>query len=516
MWTSDTDLEVPEVRILVVSDPGTGKSSLIHAAAYPESCDGAIPPKVPSRMPPTRFPEDMFPDRVPVIAFDVGAVDEEDNRQLGPFRRLNTSVVLVYCKSTFDRLRTFWLPLLKRINKGDSKFDDYKNVQFLLVILAGSRSELDKDSKYDDYKTEKWISMLMREFPQVEMCIEFSLGDRSQVMSIHDVFYAAQSAILHPRGPLLDPETQMLSRECVWALKRIFIMCDKDRDGALNDAELNDLQVKCFDEPIVTYFVNGTVAYNCSEGVNENGLTLRGFLMLNELCIAKGLTEVTWTVLRKFDYNNFLELSDDHIFLPIRRTPDQTVELTSEALEYLRGVYSSNDRDYVCSLIFSHLRFECYVDTSCLSEHAVESNEFGGLSLDGFLAQWAFITLLDPVFSVGSLIQLGYPDHPSSAVRVTRGRCVDRKKQQSDRNVFQCFVFGPKEAGKSSLLQSFVGRPFSETCTPTFWEYITVNTVDHPDGTRKTLILREIPNNMLLLREVAFSDCDIAVFVHDR
>lgn len=71
------------------------------------------------------------------------------------------------------------------------------------------------------------------------------------------------------------------------------------------------------------------------------------------------------------------------------------------------------------------------------------------------------MTLLDPASSFANLIYIGYPSDPSSAIRVTRRRRLDRKKQQSERNVFQCFVFGPKKSGKSALLNSLVGRcPF--------------------------------------------------------
>ena len=49
--------------------------------------------------------------------------------------------------------------------------------------------------------------------------------------------------MLHPTGPLFDQESQTLRPRCVRALKRIFILCDHDTDGALNDAELNDFQV---------------------------------------------------------------------------------------------------------------------------------------------------------------------------------------------------------------------------------------------------------------------------------
>ena len=62
-------------------------------------------------------------------------------------------------------------------------------------------------------------------------------------MQIPEVFYYAQKAVLHPTGPLFDQESQTLKPRCVRALKRIFILCDNDRDGALSDAELNDFQV---------------------------------------------------------------------------------------------------------------------------------------------------------------------------------------------------------------------------------------------------------------------------------
>ncbi|RZC50327.1 hypothetical protein C5167_018753 [Papaver somniferum] len=125
-------------------------------------------------------------------------------------------------------------------------------------------------------------------------------------------------------------------------------------------------------------------------------------------------------------------------------------------------------------------------------EESAEKTALGGLSFDGFLAQWALMTLLDPVKSVANLIYIGYQGGTASVLRITRRRRLDRKKQQSDRNVFQCFVFGPKGAGKSSLLNSF--------------------------GNKKTLILREIPEDgvrRLLSSKKSLADFDVAIFVHD-
>lgn len=68
------------------------------------------------------------------------------------------------------------------------------------------------------------------------------------------------------------------------------------------------------------------------------------------------------------------------------------------------------------------------------------------------------MTLLDPAQSIANLIYVGHNCNAASALHITRRRSVDRKKQQTERNVFQCFVFGPKKAGKSALLMSLLGR----------------------------------------------------------
>lgn len=72
-------------------------------------------------------------------------------------------------------------------------------------------------------------------------------------LQIPEVFYYAQKAVLHPTGPLFDQESQTLKPRCVRALKRIFILCDHDRDGALSDAELNDFQVGASIFPLIIF-----------------------------------------------------------------------------------------------------------------------------------------------------------------------------------------------------------------------------------------------------------------------
>ncbi|KAF5769454.1 putative small GTPase, EF-hand domain pair, P-loop containing nucleoside triphosphate hydrolase [Helianthus annuus] len=494
------------VRIVVAGDRGTGKSSLIITAAAE-----SFPTNVPPVLPPTRLPEDMFPEHVPVTVIDTSSSLENRGKLADELKRADAVVLTYACDepSTLDRLSTFWLPELRRLEVK------------VPVIVAGCK--LDLRDEQQAVSLELVMSPIMQQFREIETCIECSAYKHIQ---IPEVFYYAQKAVLHPTAPLFDQEAQTLKPRCVRALKRIFILCDHDRDGALSDAELNDFQVKCFNAPLQPSEIVGVkrvVQEKLPEGVNENGLTLTGFLFLHALFIEKGRLETTWTVLRKYGYNNDIRLGDDQLLAPIKRTPDQSVELTSEAVEFLRGVFTLFDSDGDGALnaheledLFSTAPESPWNEAPYAS--AAEKNALGGLSLDGFLSEWAFMTVLDPVLSVENLIYIGYAGDPSSAVRVTRKRRVDRKKQSSDRNVFQCFVFGPKEAGKSSLLHSFVGRQFTEAYTPTTEERYAVNTVDQPDGTKKTLILREIPEDAigkLLVNKDALAACDIAVFVHD-
>ncbi|KAJ8572911.1 hypothetical protein K7X08_009422 [Anisodus acutangulus] len=495
----------PGVRIVVAGDAKTGKSSLILTAAT-----DSFPPNVPPVLPPTRLPDDIYPDKVPVTIIDTSSSPEYRAKLVEELKRADAVVLTYACDkpATLDRLSTFWLPELRRLEVR------------VPVIVVGCM--LDKRDEQNSVSLELVMSPIMQQFREIETCIECSAYRHIQ---IPEVFYYAQKAVLHPTAPLFDQEAQTLKPRCVRALKRIFILCDLDRDGALSDAELNDFQVKCFNAPLQPSEIVGVkrvVQDKLQEGVNERGLTLTGFLFLHALFIEKGRLETTWTVLRKFGYNNEIRLSEDQLPSPIKRHPDQSVELTNDALDFLRRVFftfdingdgalQSNELDDLFSTAPENPWSEApYKDVA-------EKDALGGLSVDGFLSQWALMTLLDPIYSVENLIYIGYAGGPSSAIRVTRRRRLDRKKQQSDRNVYQCFVFGPKEAGKSAILNSFIGRPFPEEYQSTTGDQYAVNVVD-VEGAKKTLVLREIPEDgvkKLLSSKDALADCDIAVFVHD-
>ncbi|KAJ9131458.1 hypothetical protein P3X46_035115 [Hevea brasiliensis] len=500
------------VRIVVAGDRGTGKSSLMVTAATDN-----FPVNVPPVLPPTRLPEDFYPDRIPVTIIDTSSRVEDSGKVAEELKRADAVVLTYACDKpeTLDRLSTFWLPELRRLEVK------------VPVIVVGCKLDLRDESQ--QVSLEQVMSPIMQQFREIETCIECSAFKHIQ---IPEVFYYAQKAVLHPTGPLFDQESQTLKPRCVRALKRIFILCDHDRDGALSDAELNDFQVKCFNAPLQPSEIVGVKRVveeklpgggATDRGVNERGLTLTGFLFLHALFIEKGRLETTWTVLRKFGYNNDIKLADE-LIPTFKRAPDQSVELTNETIEFLKGIYELFDSDYDNNL--RPVELEDIFSTAPESpwdeapyKDAAEKTALGGLSVSAFLCEWALMTLLDPSRALENLIYIGYPGDPSAAVRITRRRRLDRKKQQSERNVFQCFVFGPENAGKSALLNSFTGRRFVDTSPSTTGENYAVNVVDLPGlGIKKTLILREIPEDgvkKLLSNKESLAPCDIAVFVHD-
>ncbi|MCH84738.1 mitochondrial-like Rho GTPase 1-like, partial [Trifolium medium] len=255
------------------------------------------------------------------------------------------------------------------------------------VIVVGCRLDLRDENA--QVSLEQVMSPIMQQFREIETCIECSASRHIQVP---EVFYYAQKAVLHPTAPLFDQETQTLKPRCVRALKRIFILCDIDRDGALSDAELNDFQVKCFNAPLQPSEIIGVkkvVQDKLAEGVNERGLTLTGFLFLHALFIEKGRLETTWTVLRKFGYNDEIKLADD-LIPPFKYAHDQSVELTNEAIDFLKTTFDAYDADFDGMLrpreideLFSTAPESPWIGN--LYEDAAERNAFQGLSQDAFL-----------------------------------------------------------------------------------------------------------------------------------
>ncbi|CAL5334625.1 unnamed protein product [Camellia sinensis] len=103
------------VRVAVVGNRGTGKSSLIAASAsenFPES--------VPSVLPPTRLPSDFYPDGIPVTIFDTSSRLASRGQLAEELKRADAVVLTYACDQpvTLAHLSTFWFHSLRRLPHG--------------------------------------------------------------------------------------------------------------------------------------------------------------------------------------------------------------------------------------------------------------------------------------------------------------------------------------------------------------------------------------------------------------
>ncbi|CAH8324559.1 unnamed protein product [Eruca vesicaria subsp. sativa] len=366
------------VRIVVVGDNGTGKSSLKVAAV-----SDSFPPNVPHVLPDTKLPFEFFPVGVPTAIVDTSSKPEDMDMVAEELRNADAVVLTYDCDrpETLQGLSTYWLPELRRLE-----------VKVPIIVVG----------------------------------CKLDLRDNNNPVSLEQVI-----------------------------------------DGVLSEAELNDFQVKCFHAPLQpsgTEGVKRVVQEKLPEGVNERGLTVTGFLFLHALFIEKWRLETTWTVLRKFGYNNDIRLADE--LLPpslFKRAPDQSIELMDVAIDFLKGMYVLFDDDGDNNLrpqeiedLFSTAPKSPWTEAPYVD--AAEKTSLGGLSFDAFLSLEKMLRSQKATMS--------YADNTGSTTD----------------------------------------------------EHYAVNMVDESVSAKKTLVMREIPEDGaqgLFSSKESLAPCDIAVFVYD-
>uniref|UniRef100_A0A4W6G1G3 Mitochondrial Rho GTPase n=1 Tax=Lates calcarifer TaxID=8187 RepID=A0A4W6G1G3_LATCA len=463
-----------DVRILLLGEPKVGKTSLIMSLVGEE-----FPEEVPPRAEEITIPADVTPEKVPTHI-----VDYSGNVTQRLTRTTANVVCVVYDvtnEETIDKIKTKWIPLVN----GDAEKGNK-----VPIILVGNKSDLRCGSSMET------ILPIMNQFSEIETCVECSAKN---LKNISELFYYAQKAVLHPTAPLYDPEDKQLKPLCVRALSRVFYISDQDNDRILSDAELNRFQKSCFGNPLAPQAledVKTVVWKNTSDGVQDNGLTLNGFLFLNTLFIQRGRHETTWTILRKFGYDDNLELTDDYLY-------PEYVDLLKEL--------SISDLNLFCVCPYMPWGAEVYMTVSTTDE--------GYISNHGYLCQWTLSAYLDIHRCLEHLGYLGYPilteqESQTAAVTVTREKEVDLEKRQTQRSVFLCKVIGPRGTGKTAFLQAFVGRNITKTgnSNSAFSPY-AINTVQ-VSNQEKYLILNEVDVEAEFLK-ASDASCDVACLMYD-
>lgn len=494
-----------DVRILLLGDPGVGKTSLILTLVSEE-----FPDEVPAKAEEITIPADVTPERVPTHIVDYSSQEQDDEVLQAEIVKSNV-ICLVYSvedEDSIERITSFWLPYIRQC-----RGEDHSNP----VILVGNKADL------LDFSTIETMMPILNDFAEVETCVECSA---KTLKNISEMFYYAQKAVLHPTSPVYNPEEKELTQQCKKALTRIFKICDLDNDRLLNDDEVHMFQRKCFNAPLHQQAlddVKSIVKRNITDGVRDNALTLKGFLFLHTLFIQRGRHETTWTVLRAFGYDDRLQLTRDFLYPKVYVGSGSTTELSSEGIKFLKMLFSKYDEDNDGCLSppeLQNLFSTCPVmpwgpDVN----NTVCTNPNGWITNQGYLAQWALTTLLDVPRTIEFLAYLGYQytnDSQLSAIQVTRDKKIDLDKKHTSRNVFRCHVLGAKSVGKTSLLQGHLGRNLRYLATLEK-EHLSSFTIDTVQvyGQEKYLMLHEVDVVVSDMLNPTEMNCDVACLLYD-
>ncbi|GIY59415.1 mitochondrial Rho GTPase 1-A [Caerostris extrusa] len=475
-----------DVRILLLGEPGVGKTSLILSLVSEE-----FPEEVPPRAEEITIPADVTPEKVPTNIVDYSAQEQGEDSLIVEIHKANV-ICIVYAvddDDTIDKITAYWLPFIQE-QLGEN--------HLVPVVLVGNKVDL------VEYSSLEIILPIMNQYAEIESCVECSA---KTLKNISELFYYAQKAVLHPTTPLYTTESRDLTEKCKRALTRIFKICDYDNDGILSDYELNQFQK------------------NVDEGIKNDGLTLKGFLFLHILFIQRGRHETTWTVVRKFGYDDNMQLSKDYINPRLVVPPGCTTELSHQGYHFLTTLFEKYDQDKDGCLSPSEvadLFSTCpVIPWGPEVINVVPTNENGWITLQGYLAQWTLIAALDVCRLMEFLAYLGYITTPEenqlSAIIVTREKKLDLQKRQTSRNVFHCQVIGPQGAGKSTFMQGFIGKTLQVQASINKAQLTpyTINSLQ-VYGQEKYLLLHEVDiygmNDTLTPPELY---CDVVCLMYD-
>lgn len=503
------------VRICVCGDEGCGKSSLITSLVK----DTFVSNRIQAVLPQISIPPTLgTPENVTTTIIDTSALPADRPALAKEIRKSNV-ILLVYSDHySYERVALFWLPYFRSLGVN------------LPVILCANKSDLVTSTTSAQIVEEEMLPV-MAEFKEIDSCIRTSAREH---YNVNEAFFLCQKAVTHPIAPLFDAKESALKPAAVAALQRIFYLCDKDKDGYLNDKEMEDFQMKCFDKslnPEDLQHIKETIDHVLPNADTERGINSAGFLLLNKLYAEKGRHETIWIILRSFQYTDSLSLQESFLHPKFEVPEYASAELSPAGYRFFVDLFLTSDRDNDGGLKDAELA-TLFAPTPGIPREWMDNNfpactvrnDAGHVTLQGWLAQWSMTTFTSPKTTLEYLAYLGFesPDRSNAtttaALKLTKPRKRRRKPGRVGRNVLLAHVLGPPQSGKSALLDGLLARPFSHTYHPTIQPRVVVNTVELPGGRQCYLILKELGESetaVLDNKNKLLDQCDVVVYTYD-
>lgn len=478
--------------------------------------DVFVTTKIQSVLPSISLPPNLgTPESVTTTIVDTSALPQERENLRKELRKCNV-ILLVYSDHySYERVALFWLPYFRSLGV---------NVP---VVLCANKADLSANATTSQVVEEEMLPV-MAEFKEIDSCIRTSAREHH---NINEVFFLCQKAVTHPIAPIYDSKESNLKPAAVSALQRIFYLCDKDQDGLLNDAELHDFQIKCFEKPLSEddlSSVKRSIQRWSEDTASAEGIDVNGFLLLNKMFAEKGRHETIWIILRKFHYTDSLSLRDTFLHPKFDVPQYSSAELSPAGYRFFVDLFLLHDKDNDGGLNDAELA-TLFAPTPGLPPSWIDSafpsctvlNEAGYITLQGWLAQWSMTTFEAPKTTLEYLAYLGFesPNRggTTAALKVTKARKRRNRPGRVERSVFLCYVLGAGGSGKSSLLSAFLNRPFSTIHHPTIKPQTAVNSVELQGGKQCYLILEELGElePAILENQAKLDACDLLCYTYD-
>lgn len=531
------------IRVIVCGDDNVGKSTVITTLVK-----GEYIPSIQKTLPPITISYEDYSDSLIELVSSSPTKGNNISDSLTERRVLNyiphTSVIIDTSPSdaaklqqelkrsdviwllysdhyTYERISLHWMPMLRSLGVN------------LPIVVCANKSDINQDTGSLSVKTQNSDEFLplLNEFKEIEACVRCSAKTNTNVV---EAFYLCQRAITHPISPIFDSKEGNLKPAAVAALKRVFFLCDKDQDGYLNFQEFSDLHAKAFQknatigefENIIHAIDQVIYPETKSKGISEDG-----FIILNKMYAEKGRHETIWGILRSFAYTNSLSLNDKFLFPKLDVNPDSSVELSPTGYRFLVDLFVKFDKDNDGGLNQQELDNLFYPTPGipklwieCQFPSSIVCNESGYVTLQGWLAQWNLTTFLDYKTTLEYLAYLGFDEGNSSrALKITKPR---KRRQKNgmiyrqpvyDRNVFNCFLIGAPQSGKTSLLELFLTGVYSESYSATLNPRICAKDIELRGGKQCYLILQELGQLQpaILGNKSRLDQCDVICYTYD-
>lgn len=498
--------------------------------------DTFVANKIQSTLPQISIPPSIgTPNNVSTTIVDTSALPQHRSNLNKELHKCNV-VLLVYSDSySYERVALFWLPHFRSLGV---------NVP---VVLCAAKADL-----YSNASTEQVINdeMLptMAEFKEIDSCIRTSAREHH---NINEAFFLCQKSVTDPIAPLFDSKDSKLKPACAAALRRIFYLCDKDKDGYWSDKEVRAFQSSCFSKPLGKQDladIKTNIQETIPSGVTPAGISQDGFVQLCFLFAEKGRHETIWRILRNFHYTDSLCLSLNYLSPRFDVPSNTSSELSPAGYRFFVDLFLLFDKDTDGGLSLPELEAlfapapglpPSWLEDSSPFPSATTRNEAGHVTLQGWLAQWALTTFFNPPETLHYLAYLGYDPgsggNNTSALTTTKTRRRPPRYKKLTltsppipRSVFHAYILGPSGCGKSSLLNAFLSSPISQSQKPSDSTYPirrAVNSVELPGGKQITLILSELSalpssssdsqSHHLLTDATSLQICDLLVYAYD-